>query len=188
MTEVRTFCRICNALCGLIVTTDGERVSSVRGDPEHPISHGYTCSKGRSLPGMLHHPDRLETPLRRGSDGELHPVSWDDALDSLAESIRSTVERHGPSAVGAYRGTHWAFDCNGRAAAERFLRTLGTHQIYSSVTLDTPNKTVVPDLMTGSPYVFPVPDWDATQLLIFIGQNPVVSHGHVAARPDAISA
>jgi anaerobic selenocysteine-containing dehydrogenase len=188
MAEVRTYCRICSALCGIIVTTNGDTVESVRGNAEHPISKGYTCSKGRSLPGMLHHPDRLETPLRRGADGQLHAVSWDDALDGLAESIRSTIARRGASAVAAYRGTHWAFDCNGRAAAERFLRELGTHQIYSSVTIDTPNKTIVPDLMTGSPYLFPIPDWDATRLLIFIGQNPIVSHGHVAVRPDAVSA
>lgn len=188
MPEVRTYCRICSALCGIVVTTTGDTVQAVRGDPDHAVSRGYTCSKGRSLPAMLHHPDRLETPLRRGADGRLHPLTWDDALDGLAESIKATTVRSGPSAVAAYRGTHWAFDCNGRAAAERFLRELGTHQLYSSITIDTPNKTVVPDLMVGSPFVFPVPDWEHTQLLIFFGQNPILSHGHVAVRPDAVSA
>jgi anaerobic selenocysteine-containing dehydrogenase len=187
MTEVRTYCRICNAMCGIIVSTRGDTVEAVRGDPDHPVSHGYTCSKGRSLPKMLHHPQRLETPLRRGIDGELHPVTWDDALDGLAESIKTTVARRGPSAVAAYRGTHWAFDCNGRAGAERFLRDLGTHQLYSSTTIDTPNKNLVPDLLTGSPYVFPVPDLAQTQLLILVGQNPVVSHGHVSVWPDAVA-
>ena len=43
---------------------------AVRGDVDHPISRGYTCSKGRSLPGMLHHPRRLEQPLRRGSEAK----------------------------------------------------------------------------------------------------------------------
>lgn len=188
MAEIRTFCRICNALCGIVATVEGERVVGVRGDPDHPVSHGYTCSKGRSLPGMLHHPDRLETPLRRGPDGRLYEIDWDDALDGLAASISSAVRDRGPGTVAAYRGTHWAFDCNGRAGAERFLRAVGTHQLYSSVTIDTPNKTIVPDLMTGSPFVFPMPDWDHTELLIFVGQNPVVSHGHVAPRPDAVSA
>ena len=188
MSEVRTYCRICSALCGIVVTTRGDAVQAVRGDPEHPISHGYTCSKGRTLPAMLHHPDRLETPLRRGTDGRLHPVTWDEALDGLAASIQKVVADRGPGAVAAYRGTHWAFDCNGRAGAERFLRTLGTSQLYSSVTIDTPNKTVVPDLMLASPYVFPVPDWARTRLLLFFGQNPVVSHGHVAVLPDAVSA
>ena len=187
MTEVRTFCRICNALCGLVVTVEGERVTGVRGDAEHPISHGYTCSKGRSLPGMLHHPRRLETPLRRGADGQLHPAGWDDALDAIAGALRRAAAQRGPATVAAYRGTHWAFDCNGRAAAERFLREFGTHQLYSSVTIDTPNKTIVPDFMVGSPYVLPVPDWERSALLMFVGQNPVLSHGHVAARPDAVS-
>lgn len=187
MGEVRTFCRICNALCGIVVTTDGTTVTGVRGDPDHPISRGYTCSKGRSLPGMLHHPRRLEEPLRRDRNGDLQPVGWEAALDALAGSIEATARR-APSAIAAYRGTHWALDCNGRAAAERFFRLLGTHQLYSSITIDTPNKTLVPHLVTGAPFVVPVPDWDRTQLLLIVGQNPVVAHGHAAVRPDGVSA
>lgn len=188
MADVRTFCRICNALCGIVVTTDGQRVLRVRGDPDHPVSRGYTCAKGRALPAMLHHPDAIHTPLRRDPVGDLRPVDWDEALGVLASSIEATAARYGPLAVGAYRGTHWAFDCNGRAAAERFFRELGTHQLYSSVTIDTPNKNLVPDLVVGSPYVFPVPDWEHTRLLVVLGQNPLLSHGHVAVRPDALSA
>ena len=45
----RTFCRICIAACGLQVTTDGDQVLEVKGDLDHPLSAGYTCSKGRAL-------------------------------------------------------------------------------------------------------------------------------------------
>ena len=41
--EQTSFCRICNAMCGIIVTLEGERVLRVRGDAGHPISQGYTC-------------------------------------------------------------------------------------------------------------------------------------------------
>lgn len=52
---VRCFCRICTALCGILVDVSGDRVVSVRGDRDHPFSRGYTCPKGRSLsrPGMV---------------------------------------------------------------------------------------------------------------------------------------
>ncbi|HLF41265.1 MAG TPA: hypothetical protein VI854_07305, partial [Acidimicrobiia bacterium] len=48
--QVRTFCRMCNAMCGIVVHVDGDRVTKVGGDPDHPVSEGYTCPKGRALP------------------------------------------------------------------------------------------------------------------------------------------
>ena len=47
-----SYCRICAAACGIVVTVDGDRVVRVRGDDEHPVSRGYTCSKGRGLAGV----------------------------------------------------------------------------------------------------------------------------------------
>ena len=46
---VKSFCRICTAVCGILVEVEGDRVLKVRGDPDHPLSHGYTCAKGRAL-------------------------------------------------------------------------------------------------------------------------------------------
>ena len=47
---VRSFCRICTAVCGILVDVAGDEVVRVRGDRDHPFSHGYTCPKGRALP------------------------------------------------------------------------------------------------------------------------------------------
>ena len=171
---VPTFCRMCNAMCGIVVHVEGHRVVRVVGDPAHPVSEGYTCPKGRALPEVHHDPARLADPL------------WEQTLDGLAARLAEIIEHHGPGAVGAYRATHWAFDATGRAVAERFFRALPTDQLYSAVTVDAPNKTLVPDLVTGAPFLFPVPDWDATPLLLVVGQNPVVSHGHSVARPNAL--
>ena len=80
MEEVRSFCRICTAMCGVVVSVDGEQVVRVRGDRDHPISAGYTCSKGRALPAFHHHPERLDAPALRG-----RPTDWDALLDDLAD-------------------------------------------------------------------------------------------------------
>ena len=56
---VRSFCRVCTSVCGILVDVDGDRVVRVRGDRDHPLSHGYTCAKGRALPSMHHHPGRI---------------------------------------------------------------------------------------------------------------------------------
>ena len=176
MDSVRSFCRMCQAMCGIVVHVDGGRVLRVAGDPEHPVSEGYTCPKGRALPDVHHDPARLDDPL------------WEETLDGLAARLATIIDRHGPDAIGAYRATHWAFDATGRAVSDRFFRALPTHQLYSAVTVDAPNKTLVPDLMTGAPFIFPQADWEAARLLLLVGQNPVVSHGHSVARPNALVA
>lgn len=176
MKQAHSFCRMCQAMCGIVVHVDGDRVVRVTGDPGHPVSEGYTCPKGRALPELHHDPARLDDPL------------WEHTLDGLASRLADIIDQHGPGAVGAYRATHHAFDAAGRTVADRFFRALPTTQLYSAVTVDAPNKTLVPDLMTGAPFIFPQVDWEAARLLLVIGQNPVVSHGHVVARPNALVA
>jgi hypothetical protein len=60
--EVTSYCRFCVASCGIKVTVDGDSVIRVRGDMDHPTSHGYTCPKGRSLPRWHEDPRRLDEP------------------------------------------------------------------------------------------------------------------------------
>src|ERR1700742_3483165 len=68
-----SFCRICNAMCGIIVTLEGDHVVRVRGDADHPLSEGYTCPKGRALPAFHHDPRRLDRPTINGQ-----VVEWND--------------------------------------------------------------------------------------------------------------
>jgi anaerobic selenocysteine-containing dehydrogenase len=176
LVQTRSFCRLCQAMCGIVVHVDGDRVVRISGDADHPVSEGYTCPKGRSLPEVHHDPARLADPR------------WEQTLDGLAARLAEVIDRHGPGAIGAYRATHFAFDAAGRAVADRFFRALPTAQLYSAVTVDAPNKTLVPDLVAGAPFVFPQVDWDAARLLLVVGQNPIVSHGHSVARPNALVA
>ena len=62
----QSFCRICNAMCGIVVTLEGDQVIRVRGDSAHPLSEGYTCPKGRALPQFHHDPRRLDAPELAG--------------------------------------------------------------------------------------------------------------------------
>jgi anaerobic selenocysteine-containing dehydrogenase len=178
---VYSACRICTATCGIIVHVENDRVVRVAGDPDHPLSHGYTCSKGRALPAVHHSSDRLDHPELRGT-----PATWDETMADLAMVLRRVVDEHGPDAVASYRSYGWANDCNARYATDAFLRALGTSQIYSSTTLDLPNKRLVPQLMMGTDLLFPLVDWDHASLLVYVGGNPVVSHGHGAGTPDPI--
>jgi anaerobic selenocysteine-containing dehydrogenase len=183
--EARGFCRFCIALCGIRVTTDGDRVVSVQGDPDHPASHGYTCAKGRSLGRWHHHPDRILTPRLR-HDSTWRDTSWADAFADATARIRDSIERHGADSVGVYIGTAASLDGAGKWAAERFVRAVGSRSKYSAISIDTPCKPLVSLLMSGFPGLVPVIDDQRCTLSVFLGSNPVVSHGHLNGFPDPV--
>lgn len=182
----RTFCRLCPALCGLVVTTEGDQVVRVRGDDDHPLSHGYTCPKGRALGAAHHDPGRLDRPLLRRA-GRLVEVTWAECLDDLAHRVADVLGAGGPDAVGMYVATAAAFDANGGRIGERLLRAVGSRSKYSSTTVDTPCKPLVSELMTGYPGLVPTLDHEGAGLVVLIGVNPVVSHGHFNGFPDPVS-
>jgi anaerobic selenocysteine-containing dehydrogenase len=183
-TQTRSFCRLCPAYCGIVVTLDGDRVVSVQGDRDHPVSAGYTCPKGRALGELHHHPQRLDGPLLR-RDGRLEPVTWDELLDDLAARLRPILDEHGPAAVGAYFGTAAVFDANLYWAGARFLRQLGSPSKFTSGTIDAPSYPVVRRLMAGVGWLFHSIDFERTTLLLLFGTNPVVSHNaHMQAFPN----
>jgi anaerobic selenocysteine-containing dehydrogenase len=182
--KVPSVCRLCAVGCGTIVEVDGDRVVSVAGDPDDPWSRGYTCSKGRAGAAFHHHPERFDVPLIR-RDGALVPCSWAEALDDIASRLRSLIDEHGPEVVADYTGTGGPLDPSGYALAEGFMRNLGSHQRYSALSIDCPAKFLVPQLMAGVQLQFQ-PDLARTELLLAIGVNTVVSHGHGVMVPNPI--
>ena len=176
MTKVRSACRICAVGCGTIVELDGQRVVSVVGDTDDPWSEGYMCSKGRAGGEFHHHPDRFDHPMVR-RDGELVACSWDDALDDIAARLRALIDEHGPEVIADYTGTGGPLDPSGYALAEGLMRNLGSHSRYSALSVDCPAKFLVPQLMAGVQLQFAT-DLEHTGLLLAIGINTVVSHGH----------
>ena len=183
--DVQTFCRVCNAMCGLVVTVENDAITKIRGDDAHALSRGYTCPKGRAL-GVLHHDDRrLNVPLSR-QDFELEETTWLSVLDDLADRIATSISEHGPESVAMYLASGSAFDTSGRRAAERFLTLLGSHQKYTATTIDTPSKPLVAELVAGWSGLTPIWDHESSKLLLLFGSNPVVSHGHSNAIPDPV--
>jgi anaerobic selenocysteine-containing dehydrogenase len=189
--SVRSFCRICTSQCGILVDTDGDQVQRVRGDRDHPMSQGYTCAKGRALPAMHHHPRRIVRPLlradsppRSGDAGMLAPVSWEHCLDDLAARLRDILDRHGPASVGIFFGSGLGMDAAGYRMAEVLHQAIGTPARFSPLTIDGTAKTVTATLVGGFPGLKTAPDYTGARLVIYLGVNPVVSHGHTTAMPS----
>ncbi|MCB2099730.1 MAG: molybdopterin-dependent oxidoreductase [Rhodobacterales bacterium] len=96
----------CPSTCALDVERlDARTIGRVRGRAGHPYTDGVVCAKVGRYAERVHHPDRLTQPLvRTGAKGEgrFEPVSWDEALDRVADAFKRAAERHGPQAVWPY--------------------------------------------------------------------------------------
>ena len=183
MPTVRSFCRVCTSVCGILVEVDGDEVKAVHGDRDHPFSQGYTCPKGRALPQIHHHPDRLERPQIR-IDGRLQDTTWDTVLDDIGAKLRDTIDRHGPESVGILFGTGVGMDAVGYKVAQQLHAAIGTPAKFSPLTIDGTAKVLMSDLMAGSQALTGRPDYDNATFVMLIGSNPVVSHGHTIGLPN----
>src|SRR3954463_10922829 len=106
-TVVRGACpHDCPDTCAMLVTVENGRAIRVAGDPEHPFTQGFLCTKVNRYVERTYHPDRLLTPLRRAGpkgSGRFEAISWDEALDEIAArltAIASSTE--GPEAILPY--------------------------------------------------------------------------------------
>ncbi len=184
---VRSFCRVCTSVCGILVDVDGDEVVRVRGDRDHPLSHGYSCPKGRALPHVHHHPERFERPLVR-VDGSLQPATWHDCLEDLGVKLREIIDRDGPDAVGILFGTGVGMDFAGYRMAQALRAAIGTRAKFSPLTIDGTAKVLIAELMGGSSALTGRPDFHNATFVMLIGSNPVVSHGHTIGFPNPTGA
>ncbi len=100
---ITTCTRDCPNTCGLIAHVDNGRVSKLTGNPEHPANRGFACRKCVDFVHRGTSSERILTPLRRQGKG-FRPVSWDSALDEIAERMTGIRAEHGPEAILYYRG------------------------------------------------------------------------------------
>ena len=130
-TVTRAACRGCHGGCMYLLTVEDGRLVKAVPDPEGPLNQGRGCVKGMSIVEQVYHPDRLTTPLRRVGErgsGKWESVSWDEALDEIAEKMGAIRDTYGPEALAIISGT-------GRhhlAQFWRFGNVLGTPNATSS--------------------------------------------------------
>src|SRR5262249_28265389 len=175
VTHYRT-CSLCEATCGLEVTTRGTEIVAIRGDDADPLSHGYLCPKGPALKHRQAGPDRLRQPrVRRGTRWER--VGWDDAFAEIDARLPPLIRQHGRDAVAVYLGNPSAHLLPLMLYPRALLRALGTRNVFSASTVDQMPKQVSAGLMFGTALTVPVPDLDRTAFLLILGADPVVSNG-----------
>ena len=92
-TYFATTCRECAAGCGIHVRVREGHAVKVEGNPDSPVNRGRLCARGQAALQGLYNPDRVRTPLARGADGQLAPITWDEALQRLREHVQRASEQ-----------------------------------------------------------------------------------------------
>lgn len=144
------------------------------------------CPKGRALGDAQHSPNRL-TGAAVGRGDDRRSVSIDAGHADLARALSIVVEEHGLGSIGVFHGTGAFSDSLGTFIARKFKKAIGTNQLYSTATVDAVAKTLVASEMTGTPLLTPNIDEEAGRLLVFVGINPVVSHGHATGFSNPVA-
>ena len=187
-----TFCRICEAGCGLEVTVNDNKVTAIAPNKRHIGTEGFACMKGLNQHRMFDSPDRLRYPLKRVGD-QFVRISWQQALQEIGDKVK-TLRAVSPQSISMYVGTAAGFSILHPIFAEGFMQGIGSRNIYSSSTQDCANRFASASEMYGFPFCQPFVDLDNVKCMIVVGTNPVVSKwtflqvAHPVQRIKAIAA
>ena len=122
---VKSTCRMCHGVCGVLVHMKDGKVIKITGDPDCPTSKGYICAKGKASPELLYHPDRLKFPIKRvGKRGEnkWQRIEWEEAFDTIATEFLRIKREYGAQSIASTHGTGRPYI----VMTQRFFRALGT--------------------------------------------------------------
>jgi len=123
-TSIRTeaaVCFGCAQQCGVLVRVENERVTEITGDRSHPVSAGFVCPKGAGAHVLHNDESRIQVPLKRvgpRGSGSWQEITWDQALDEIAEKISSLSTTFGPETLAYSYGTLHGSDSG---IGERFM-------------------------------------------------------------------
>ncbi|MED5261223.1 MAG: molybdopterin-dependent oxidoreductase [Myxococcota bacterium] len=179
-----TFCRICEATCGLEVDVENNRIQDIRPDPEHVVSRGYACVKGTRYASTQHSPDRLLHPIKR-TGSEWHEISWAQAMREIAEKANALIARHGPHSFGHFVGSAGGANVLAPLFRGALYAGVGSNRMYGTGTCDTMNKFRVNEDLYGSPMRLAHPDVENTDFMMILGANPSISGNTLYHLPRA---
>lgn len=180
VTHART-CHLCEANCGILVELDGRTVKSIRGNPDHVLSHGYICPKATAIADIQDDPDRLRRPLKKLRGG-WQEVSWDEAFADIAKRV--TAIRASGKIAATYLGNPLTHNYGFTTQAGAFKKALGLRAFYSASTLDQLPHMIVQKWVYGHFGIYPVPDLERTNMMVIVGGNPLASNGSLWTSPN----
>lgn len=183
MTTHYRACHLCEAVCGLEITTEGERIAAIRPDKADVLSRGHICPKAVALQDLHEDPERLRLPVKRVGDGFVE-ISWDEAFETVGTRLAEIAGAHGRDAIGAYLGNPNVHSLGLLTGGGPLLRQIKTKSVFSATSVDQLPAQLIAYLMYGHQNYLFIPDIDRTDLLLVFGGNPMASNGSLMTVPD----
>jgi anaerobic selenocysteine-containing dehydrogenase len=180
-------CNLCEAICGLEIKVSGSQIISIRGDDADPFSRGHICPKAVALKDIHEDPDRLRRPVKRVGSGDAatwNEISWDEALDLVADQLAAIATTHGNDAVALYAGNPNVHNFGHLVNFPPIAKLLKSKNIFSASSVDQMPQQLVSYLMFGHQFLIPIPDIDHTDYFLILGGNPIASNGSMMTVPD----
>lgn len=193
---IRTACRNCTGRCGVLAHVQDGRVVKLEGDPKHYFSQGKMCAKGLSQLQALYNPNRIKYPMRRvgaRGDNQWERISWDEALDEIADHLMEMDQKYGPEClmVGTGGGGHPYF----KQGIDPFCNVFGAKNATEAGGL----QCLTPRMWTQQKMGADVTDYTSyggtnldarelaenTKCFVLWGSNPANSNIGCAERPTA---
>ncbi len=170
----------CPDTCALEVSVADGRITDIRGSREHPITHGFICSKVADFDKRVYHADRALYPLRRAGKkgaGRWERISWDEAIATITARFREIIAQHGAEAILPYHyGGSNGYVTDG-FVDELFFARLGASRLAR--TLCAAPATEVALGMYGKMPGVAFEDYPAAKCIVIWGANPKASNIHL---------
>jgi len=175
-------CNLCEAMCGLEIKHDGQKVISIKGDKDDPFSQGYICPKAVALQDIYEDPDRIKKPVKKTQNG-WQEIPWKDAFDEIENRLGTIRSKYGNDSVAMYLGNPTVHNYGSLMFHGDLVKALKSRNIFSATSVDQLPHHFASNFMFGHALLLPVPDIDRTDHMILMGANPLASNGSMMTAP-----
>ena len=176
-------CPLCEAICGLELQFEAEKLVAIRGDDADPFSRGHICPKGNAILDLESDPDRLRRPMRRVGD-QWQEISWDEAFELAGAELANIQKEYGANSIASYLGNPNVHHFGHIAYLPFLLKVIRSQNVFSASSVDQWPHQLVNAQMYGHQFLLPIPDIDHTDYFLMLGANPIASNGSLMTVPD----
>jgi anaerobic selenocysteine-containing dehydrogenase len=171
----------CPDTCSMLVTVENGRAVKMAGNPDHPITQGFLCSKVNRYIERTYHADRLTYPqirIGRKGEGKFRRASWDEVLTLIARRLQAIIDSpDGPQAILPYSYAGTMGLIQGSSMDRRFFHRIGAslldRTICASAGVESLNMTYGTRMGTDTESV------GEAKLVILWGTNTLTSNPHL---------
>jgi anaerobic selenocysteine-containing dehydrogenase len=173
----------CPDTCALEYHVANGKLIEVKGSASHSVTAGVLCTKVAKYPLRTYHPTRIKTPLKRignKGEGKFAPISWDEALATIASKFKSIIADHGAEAILPYSYAGNMGILQNASMDRRFFHAIGASQLERTICSSAGAAGL--QMTLGARVGTDVEAFAHSELIILWGSNPITSNLHLWSR------